>query len=305
MSHTIPLDDNLYISTRRASELSGYSPDYIGQLARAGRIAARRVGGQWKILRTALESYLADAPSTPIQDVPAPVPEDDRIIGLDGVVYSSAPAAAKEVGYHVDYIGQLARKGAIAARRVGERWYVDIGALREHRRNKDRLLAEVQSESVGLRKQPSVLGTKVPIPTRVESPETHFRYVPSLAPLLPLPSKKQAPANVAGNTAEEFRVVPIRRMYEVAPAQVHFRTNSEQQPEAGLSIFTLLFPLLLVPILFVVFFNVSTANIFVKSLATIFPVANFLDSESKGTGVTRSFYEVKDFKVRKVLHLEM
>lgn len=38
-----------YISSKRASKITGYAKDYIGQLARAGKIAATRVGRAWYV----------------------------------------------------------------------------------------------------------------------------------------------------------------------------------------------------------------------------------------------------------------
>lgn len=38
-----------YISSRRAAELTGYAKDYIGQLARAGKVPGTRVGRSWYV----------------------------------------------------------------------------------------------------------------------------------------------------------------------------------------------------------------------------------------------------------------
>lgn len=43
-----------YVPTQKAAELSGYTQDYIGQLARGGEIPARKVGRRWYIAREAL-----------------------------------------------------------------------------------------------------------------------------------------------------------------------------------------------------------------------------------------------------------
>jgi len=43
-----------YISSKRAAEISGYAKDYIGQLARAQKIKATRVGRTWYVLEEAL-----------------------------------------------------------------------------------------------------------------------------------------------------------------------------------------------------------------------------------------------------------
>lgn len=57
MSSVIVLDGKEYISSRRASELSGYAQDYIGQLARGGHVEARRIGGLWYISSDSLKEH--------------------------------------------------------------------------------------------------------------------------------------------------------------------------------------------------------------------------------------------------------
>ncbi|PCI31132.1 hypothetical protein COB52_00280 [Candidatus Kaiserbacteria bacterium] len=44
---TITHDGDEYISTSRAAELTGYTQDYIGQMARSGEVAAHRMGRRW------------------------------------------------------------------------------------------------------------------------------------------------------------------------------------------------------------------------------------------------------------------
>ncbi len=61
MSDAISLEGKEYISSKRASELSGYAQDYIGQLARKGLIHAQRVGGLWYISMASLVGYKTKA----------------------------------------------------------------------------------------------------------------------------------------------------------------------------------------------------------------------------------------------------
>lgn len=46
-----------YISSKRAHATTGYAKDYIGQLARAGKIPATRVGRAWYVDESALRAY--------------------------------------------------------------------------------------------------------------------------------------------------------------------------------------------------------------------------------------------------------
>ena len=54
MLYTDPMDELViagkkYISSKRASELSGYAKDYIGQLIREGKVLGTRVGRAWYV----------------------------------------------------------------------------------------------------------------------------------------------------------------------------------------------------------------------------------------------------------------
>ena len=43
--------NNEWIDLREAAELSGYHPDYLGQLIRAGKLPADRLGKAWVVQR--------------------------------------------------------------------------------------------------------------------------------------------------------------------------------------------------------------------------------------------------------------
>jgi len=46
---TITMDGRTYLSSARAAQLVGYTKDYVGQLARAGKIDAKLVGRSWYV----------------------------------------------------------------------------------------------------------------------------------------------------------------------------------------------------------------------------------------------------------------
>ena len=46
-----------YISSKRASDLTGYAKDYVGQLAREGKVPATRVGRSWYVDELAIVSH--------------------------------------------------------------------------------------------------------------------------------------------------------------------------------------------------------------------------------------------------------
>jgi len=168
-----------YITSKRAAQLSGYAQDYIGQLARGGLIDAHRVGGLWYVSLESLMAYKVVPEAKAAPSVPRPQTELESLITFDGRDYVSASRAAKMTGYHQDYIGQLARSGKIQSRQVGNRWYIDREGLMAHKEEKDRLLASVQVDSVGL-------AHRMPAPATVKPDVELYRYVTDEAPLLPL-----------------------------------------------------------------------------------------------------------------------
>lgn len=57
----IEIGGDIYISSKRAAELTGYAKDYIGQLARSNKIKATRVGRAWYVSKNAIHEH-ADLP---------------------------------------------------------------------------------------------------------------------------------------------------------------------------------------------------------------------------------------------------
>lgn len=57
MKDSITIDGKIYISSRRAAEMSRYSNDYIGQLSRAGKVNARMMGRTWFVDQESLMSH--------------------------------------------------------------------------------------------------------------------------------------------------------------------------------------------------------------------------------------------------------
>lgn len=81
MDDSLSIDGVLYISSKRAARESGYTKDYIGQLARAGKIDARLIGRSWYVREGMLEAYKKEggiSKQTPaeIKNEPASLPED-------------------------------------------------------------------------------------------------------------------------------------------------------------------------------------------------------------------------------------
>jgi len=154
-----------YVTSSRAAQLSGYSQDYVGQLCRSGSVECKRVAGEWQVLLSGLLAYkkrfnpgYAEGTSALSQhthqdDVGTSDMEKIAEDATDDGYVSSATAAEK-TGYSQDYIGQLARGGAVKAKKVGRRWFVDLASVLEHKKHNDSLLAALQTESVGLARPP-------------------------------------------------------------------------------------------------------------------------------------------------------
>jgi hypothetical protein len=193
MSDEIPVGDTTYVSSRRASELSGYAQDYIGQLARSGQINAKRVGGLWYVHMDSLESYRSQPQnSRPIANSEERLPQDkdpDVFVSFDGRDYISASRASKITGYNQDYIGQLARGGKILARQVGARWYVDREGILAHKTEKDALLASVQAAAVGIQNTTTPKSNQEDKTATKSAEAPLLRYIPDDGDLVPVMDK--------------------------------------------------------------------------------------------------------------------
>ncbi|MDE2041276.1 MAG: hypothetical protein KGI59_02755, partial [Patescibacteria group bacterium] len=60
MKDSFIFEGKKYISARRASEISDYSSDYVGQLCRAGKLDCRMVGRSWFVTEESLHLHKAN-----------------------------------------------------------------------------------------------------------------------------------------------------------------------------------------------------------------------------------------------------
>ncbi|MEK7641505.1 MAG: helix-turn-helix domain-containing protein [Patescibacteria group bacterium] len=145
MKDSILIDAREFISVVRASEITKYSNDYIGQLCREGKIAARMVGRTWFIDRESLSVYknsvdaaFAGQGKQKEAILPKGSVESNMI---DGREYVEVAKAAEMTKYSKDYIGQLCREGKIAARMVGRTWLIDRESLATYKSSVDSFFA--------------------------------------------------------------------------------------------------------------------------------------------------------------------
>ncbi len=238
MSDEIFIDGMPFISSKRASELSGYTQDYIGQLSRSGQIKVRRVGGLWYVFMDSLLKYKeqADAytPELPVRELGG---EPESMISFDGKSYISTAKAAKITGYTADYVGQLARAGSISARQIGNRWYVERERILQHKADKDALLAAVQVESVGI-KRPEEDKTLVGVDYEGAGP--FFEYTKDEANLIPSIFKGRTQGvqeTFQEETRQEIRdpsadqyAIPIRILGHQGPRALSRTKEGESRP---------------------------------------------------------------------------
>jgi hypothetical protein len=188
-SETLEFDGKPYTPSKLASKETGYTQDYIGQLARASLILARRVGGLWYINMESLAQHKKNSeayvPEPPAQQAD----RSGSIVSFDGKEFITSKRASEMVRYTQDYVGQLARAGKIGSRQVNGRWYVSKDDLRAHKEQKDALLAAVQSDALGIKKPDPVIPMSAPV---IEPPL--YTYIPNdqvNAPALPIMAEKE------------------------------------------------------------------------------------------------------------------
>ena len=239
MSDEISIGGKQYISSKRAAELSDYTQDYIGQLARKRLIDAHRVGGLWYVSMDSLLQYKEKADSyIPVPPQNAVLRDKESLVSFDGKDYVSASRAAEITGYHPDYVGQLARGGTVLGRQVGNRWYVERTHIVGHKKEKDSLLAAVQSEAVGIVKPER---SDAYAGESRDDAEPYFKYTSDDRDLLPVVSeaysdRPEEMVDVPDASGEESHTLPIRvvRSYGdivVAPHTVRLKDKiPEQRP---------------------------------------------------------------------------
>lgn len=243
MAQEINLGGTIYISSRRGAEVTGYSQDYIGQLARSGLIDARRVSGLWYVLESSLINYKEKAE----QFIPTPPQKMREIerevsVSFEGKEYISASRASEISGYNPDYVTQLAREGKILAHQSENRWYVDRESLIEHKKEKDALLAAVQSKAVGIRDNGEIDIKK----DTTEHVKAHFTYIEE-SPEELLPIKHPSSPGISDTPSDqpvedEETPIPIRIVGE-HKREDHEKVAFKKKIETKIS-FPLLFGIL-------------------------------------------------------------
>lgn len=65
----IVVNGKKFISTKRAAEITGYTTDYVGQLARSGKVVAQLVGRNWYVDEESIKQHKFGALSSAVHSV--------------------------------------------------------------------------------------------------------------------------------------------------------------------------------------------------------------------------------------------
>ena len=144
-----PIEDSHLITTKDASELSGYSADYLSKLARAKKISGTQVGRNWLVNKESLVSFIeaqrrhkkelarelarvraSEYRANAKQPVAKPVFAAPALetVRIERDLISTKDAAQLS-GYSADYLAKLARERKVSGVQVGGSWLLRRDAL--------------------------------------------------------------------------------------------------------------------------------------------------------------------------------
>jgi hypothetical protein len=140
MKHIYISQGKKYISSKRASKISDYSSDYVGQLCRTKKLDCKMVGHTWFVTEESLREHMASVVSyESLQNRIQNIRKDKKsqFGGKDPKTFNeperiSTKHASLMSGYNTDYLGQLCRSGRLDCRMVGSTWFITKESLRQH-----------------------------------------------------------------------------------------------------------------------------------------------------------------------------
>ena len=176
MKHTVIFQGKKYISSKRASKVSDYSSDYIGQLCRAGKLDGKMFGHTWFITEESLVAHQAISASAEsfknralnFKKLSSSKTGVDEDTSSDEVGRISARRAAEISGYSADYIGQLCRSGKLDAKMIGHTWFVTEQSVFAHMRKIEQEQREAEFRKLSRQSPVSTKSSKAvlsPYPT--------------------------------------------------------------------------------------------------------------------------------------------
>ena|GEM_PF-1248021 len=134
MKDSFILEGKKYISARRASEISEYAPDYIGQLCRAKKLDFQMIGRSWFVTEESLRRHQEEVQVDKANRKRSKIVdgEMDNLNTPTGKNYISTKRASEITGYSADYIGQLCRAKKLDFKIVGRSYFVTEESIRNH-----------------------------------------------------------------------------------------------------------------------------------------------------------------------------
>jgi len=136
-------------------------------------------------------------------------------LDISGKRHLSTRRAARENGYHSDYVGQLIRSGKVAGQKIGRAWYVEEESLAAYFGKEPRRLEQpeqkVRPEEAKEKEEPILEPEPVRVPIHIEAePEIAksigLTYLPDDEAFFPVVSRHAM-----------HKDVPITRAYASAP----------------------------------------------------------------------------------------
>ena len=79
----LTIGDKIYVSSKKAAKITGYTKDYVGQMCREGRVEARLVGRNWYVLESSLMEHRFGAEEAVQEEEEAPVEENEPEVKED------------------------------------------------------------------------------------------------------------------------------------------------------------------------------------------------------------------------------
>lgn len=133
---------------------------------------------------------------------------------ISGKRYISTRRAAREHGYHSDYMGQLIRGGKVAGQKVGRAWYIDEQSLAAYF-NKE------QSTQPVVKKETPAPEVAAPAPAPVIEPAQAIAPVPDVI--------AEAPIEAVATKEEPAPIVSVLEMPEAHAEKIIIKKIAEPE----------------------------------------------------------------------------
>ena len=108
---TVLIEGKEFVSSERASKLVGYTKDYVGQLARAGKIEAKRIGRSWYISQNSITKHKLSVHYT-LTKPKKPIKKESDANEVPNLHISNATSSVEKVERDIATKGDISDKKA-------------------------------------------------------------------------------------------------------------------------------------------------------------------------------------------------